>query len=381
MSRFCFDAGGFDVGSFDTGGFDTGGFDTGESLLTSEVLSHQVLFRRTLLQWYRKNARDLPWRQSTEMYPVLVSEIMLQQTRVEAVIPYFHAFLAKFPTAASLADASEEAVLTAWSGLGYYSRARNLRRAAAILAVATPVDHAEILRLPGVGPYTAGALASICLGAPYAAVDGNVMRVVSRLTNDPSEISAPITKRRFAETAQDLLDPAHPGDFNQAMMELGATICLPAKPRCLVCPVRRFCAATDAGTQATLPVKLGKPQARRVELDLLVCFAAGTVFLQRRSGGESRLPNFWELPEVPAGGLPGSKLQGEFTHQIVNDRYRVRVWLADSDSGAALTTNGRWFTLPDLAQVPVTTVAKKALRTRLNGPKDSRSPPVTQAVQ
>ena len=315
------------------------------------------------------------------MYPVLVSEIMLQQTRVEAVIPYFQAFLRQFPTAALLADASEEAVLTAWSGLGYYSRARNLRRAAAILAVATPIDHDEILRLPGVGPYTAGALASICRGAPHAAVDGNVMRVVSRLTNDPSEISAPVTKRRFSATAQDLLDPAHPGDFNQAMMELGAIICLPANPRCLVCPVRRFCAAADAGTQATLPVKLGKPPARRIDLDLLVCFVAGTVFLQRRSGGESRLANFWELPQVPAGGLPGSKLQGEFSHQIVNDRYRVRVWLLDSDSSAVLTIDGRWFTLPELAQVPVTTVAKKALRASVNGSKDSRSAPVTQAVQ
>lgn len=296
------------------------------------------------------------------MYSVLVSEIMLQQTRVEAVIPYFHAFLGKFPTAASLAAASEEAVLTAWAGLGYYSRARNLRRAAASLAASVPANYHEILRLPGVGPYTAGALASICLGAPHAAVDGNVLRVVSRLTNDPSEISASVTKRRFAETAQHLLDPAHPGDFNQAMMELGATVCIPANPRCLVCPVRDYCAAAVAGTQATLPVKLGKPPARKVDLKLLVCRGDRGVFLVQRSSGESRLADFWEVPEMPPGGAPGSELRGEFSHQIVNDRYRVEVWLSAGVGCPGLADEGCWFPAVELAHVPLTTIAKKALR-------------------
>lgn len=324
-------------------------------------------FRLALLAWYDANARDLPWRHSTKLYPVLVSEIMLQQTRVEAVIPFFLAFLAKFPTASHLAGASEEEVLTAWSGLGYYSRARNLRRAARILHENPPGSWEECLELPGVGPYTAAALASISLGAARASVDGNVMRVVSRLTNDPSEISAPVTKRRFSEAAQALLEPARPGDFNQAMMELGATVCLPANPRCLICPVRKFCAANSAGTQGSLPVKLGKVPARRLDLDLLVCWCEGRVGLVRRSATESRLADFWELPQKLAGDAPAGSLQAEFTHQIVNDRFRVRVWVSESESGQRSPEVWQWFSPTELADMPVTTITRKALNSTSGG--------------
>lgn len=309
---------------------------------------------------------------------------MLQQTRVEAVIPYFRAFLAKFPTAAHLVGASEEEVLTAWAGLGYYSRARNLRRAAVILDANPPGTWEECLELPGVGPYTAAALASISLGVAKASVDGNVIRVVSRLTNDPSEISAPATKRRFAEVAQNLLATSRPGDFNQAMMELGATVCLPANPRCLICPVRKFCGAHSAGTQGSVPVKLGKLPARRLDLDLLVCWFEGRVGLVRRSAMESRLSGFWELPRRPADDAPASSLHAEFTHQIVNDRFRVRVWVAVPESRPVLSENFQWFSPSELAAIPVTTIARKALHATKGGklpyPQESRSRLVTQGV-
>ncbi len=298
---------------------------------------------------------------------------MLQQTRVEAVIPFYLAFLARFPDAASLAAAPEAEVLAAWAGLGYYSRARNLRRAAEILATVAPAGYEEILCLPGVGPYTAAALASIALGQPWAAVDGNVLRVVSRLTNDPSEIGSGATKRRFTETAQGLLSPSRPGDFNQAMMELGATVCLPTNPRCLLCPVAQFCAARQAGTQAQLPVKLGKPAARRLELHLLRCSVGSSTYLVKRSGEESRLADFWELPQKPAEPPFEVQLECTFSHQIVNDRFQVHVWGATLPVRPDLPGGGNWFEPDARKEIPVTTITRKAL-TRRNLNKSVQTP-------
>lgn len=171
-------------------------------------------FRRALLRWYDASRRDLPWRESNDFYRVWISEVMLQQTRVEAVIPYYLRFLERFPTVDSLAAAPEDAVLTAWSGLGYYSRARNLHRAAKQLAAGNlPATHAEVLALPGAGSYTAAAIASIALNLRHAAVDGNVIRVISRLTNDASEIASVAARREFRNQAEALLDPRRPGDF------------------------------------------------------------------------------------------------------------------------------------------------------------------------
>lgn len=353
--------------------------------LPEPAASKPVAFRRALLGWYEAVRRDLPWRESTDFYTVWISEIMLQQTRVEAVIPYYQRFLERFPDLAALAAAPEQDVLAAWSGLGYYSRARNLQRAAKqVVAEGMPATHAEILRLPGIGVYTAAAVASISLNLPYAAVDGNVIRVVSRLTNDASESSAPAARRRFAETAQLLLDARRPGDFNQAMMELGATVCLPTKPRCLLCPVQKFCTAHSAGTQGSLPVKLGKVPARRLDLDLLVCWWEGRVGLVRRSAAESRLAGFWELPQKPADDVPAGSFQAEFTHQIVNDRFRVRVWVDESESRPGFSGAFQWFSPAELVGIPVTTIARKALNATTGGKipcsQESRSRSVTQGV-
>jgi A/G-specific adenine glycosylase len=297
---------------------------------------------------------------------------MLQQTRVEAVIPYYHRFLERFPDVAALAAAPEQEVLAAWSGLGYYGRARSLHKAAkTITATGLPKTWEAIRALPGAGPYTAAAVASIALNLPHAAVDGNVIRVVSRLTNDASEVSLGAVRRRFAAEAESLLDARRPGDFNQAMMELGATVCLPRAPRCADCPVARFCAARSAGTEGELPVKIGKPAARDVTLDLVLLVKEPLlveepledrqrVFLIRRSADERRLADFWELPEKKS--LPGIRvrLAREFVHRIVNDRLSVRVWKARPPR---ILPEGQWFERRELsAIIPITTITRKALR-------------------
>jgi endonuclease III len=188
------------------------------------------------LRWYAAQHRDLPWRRTRDPYRIWVSEIMLQQTRAEAVIPYYERFLERFPSIAALAAASAEEILASWSGLGYYSRARNLHKAARQMGGLFPSGYQAIRELPGVGDYTAAAISSIAFGLPYAVLDGNVLRVVARLTNDSADISAGRTRARFREIAQQWLDRRQPGAFNQAMMELGATVCLPRVPRCEYLP-------------------------------------------------------------------------------------------------------------------------------------------------
>jgi len=316
-------------------------------------------FRRALLAWYDASRRNLPWRRNKEFYPVWLSEIMLQQTRVEAVIPYFNRFLERFPNVSMLADSTETDVLAAWSGLGYYSRARNLHRAAlAIAAKGAPSAYEEILALPGIGPYTAAAIASIALGAPRAAVDGNVLRVISRLKNDASEISQPATRARFTAEAQSLLDPRRPGDFNQAMMELGATVCLPRNPLCGECPVRRFCEGRAAGRERELPVRGGRERARDIPLDLLLFQRQNEIFLVRRRADERRLAGFWELP-VRLKPKSGDEPVVTFTHRIVNDCFRIAVYICRPP--VRPPEPGEWFTPERMARIPVTTIARKAL--------------------
>jgi A/G-specific adenine glycosylase len=317
-------------------------------------------FRNALLRWYDAEKRDLPWRRNNNFYPVWISEIMLQQTRVEAATPYFLRFMELFPDVRALAAAEEMRVLAAWSGLGYYSRARNLHRAAKTMAAeGEPRDFESIRALAGVGDYTAAAVASIARGEPRAALDGNVMRVISRVTNDAADIRAGETRRRFADEAARLLDRRRPGDFNQAMMELGATVCTPKTPDCGRCPVERCCAARAAGTAGQLPVKLGRKPAREVALDVAVLERDGRVFLVERGSGERRLAGFRELPAKQ--DLAGARFRaaGEFTHQIVNDRFRVRVWVAGRTSKLPA---GEWISASELGAIPVTTTAKKALR-------------------
>ena len=216
-------------------------------------------FRKSLLGWFRQFQRDLPWRGTKDPYRIWISEIMLQQTRVAAAIPYYERFLKRFPNVRSLACAPQEDLLRLWAGLGYYSRARNLQRAAQEIvakhAGKFPSSRAEALALPGIGEYTAAAILSIAYDEKLAALDGNIARVLARLGAVRGDLRESGRWRNLQKTADDLLDPEAPGDWNQAMMELGATLCTPKSPQCLVCPVAQFCEARKQGLAEILPEK------------------------------------------------------------------------------------------------------------------------------
>jgi A/G-specific adenine glycosylase len=317
-------------------------------------------FRRLLLGWYRQSRRDLPWRRTRDPYQIWLSEIMLQQTRVEAVLPYYEAFLKRFPTVEALAGAPEPAVLAMWSGLGYYSRARNLQRAAREVAAAGsfPKDYAGIRALAGVGDYTAAAIASIAFDLPFAAVDGNVLRVIARVCNDPGDIGALSTRRRFQIAADEILDRTDPGDFNQGMMELGATICLPRNPKCLLCPVRGCCAANEAGTASELPIKL-KRATRRAELvSVVIVRRRGLVLMRQRPADAVRMAGFWELPALEdLAGIDELEWHGSVRHTIVDTDIEIRV-----HSGSVKgTPSGMFWIAQNFEEIPITTVTRKAL--------------------
>ena len=298
-----------------------------------------------MLSWYRRNARDLPWRRTRDPYRIWVSEIMLQQTRVAAAVPYYERFLKRFPNVQSLARAKESEVLAAWSGLGYYSRARNLHKAAKqILARgAFPNDYDSLRELPGVGPYTAAAIASIAFGLPHAVVDGNVRRVISRLT---------CGSRRAEEVAEDLLDRKRPGEFNQALMELGATVCLPREPKCPECPVAALCEARRQGRQDEFPIRTPQPARKRVRRTLVLARKNRKVLLSLRNG-------FWELPEVEQvpDAAVGREL-GQFRHSIMNHDYTVTV----REARVVKAPQGcEWVAESNLNKMPLSTMTRKAL--------------------
>lgn len=259
-----------------------------------------------LLEWYHENARVLPWRSDPTPYHVWVSEIMLQQTRVAAVLGYYERFLEALPTVAELAACPEERLMKLWQGLGYYSRARNLQKAARQIVERHggefPTDYDNIRALAGVGDYTAGAIASIALGQAVPAVDGNVLRVVSRLTNDHRDVTRPETKAAVTEAIRKVLPVQAAGEFNQALMDLGATVCLPnGVPLCERCPAQRFCAAHREGHETELPVKAPKPSRRVEERTVWLIFHERKVALRRRPK-QGLLAGLWEYPNEPAGG-------------------------------------------------------------------------------
>ena len=315
-----------------------------------------------LLAWYRQGHRDLPWRRTQDPYRIWLSEIMLQQTRAQTAIPYYQRFLERFPTVDALARAREADVLAVWSGLGYYERARNLRRAARRIAEAGgfPREYSAIRALPGVGDYTAAAVASIAFGLPHAVLDGNVLRVVARVENDPSDIGAARTRQRFREIAQQWLVPAHAGMFNQALMELGATVCLPKNPLCLLCPLASACRSLAEGTVEQLPVKLRRAEAVAIECLLLVVRKHGRILLRQREADARRMAGFWELPtpeQLPHARI-GRRL-GAFRHTITHHHYTFGVAEA---SAAPARRPFRWHEPRQLGEIPLSTTARKALR-------------------
>jgi A/G-specific adenine glycosylase len=273
-------------------------------------------FRRHLLAWFSERKRDLPWRRTRDPYRIWISEMMLQQTRVTAVIPYYENFLVRFPTLRSLARAKVETVTGQWAGLGYYSRARNLHRAAKEIVTRHagdfPQDHEAALALPGIGHYTAAAVLSIAYEQPLAALDGNVARVLARIGAIRGDLRAPALWRKLQITAQGLLSRQSPGDWNQAMMELGATVCTPNSPRCGECPVAAWCHARKRGLTAMVP------QARKKRAVIHVKMAAavwldprGRTLLVRQTNGEGALfSHMWQFPAVETTADAASDLTG-----------------------------------------------------------------------
>jgi A/G-specific adenine glycosylase len=308
------------------------------------------LFRKRLLSWYDAHARDLPWRTSRDPYRVWVSEIMLQQTRVAAVIEHYHEFLRRFPTVQKLAAAREASVLAAWSGLGYYRRARMLHAAAKVVARQRdgkfPETAAGWWELPGIGRYTSAAVASIAFGEAVAVVDGNVERVLQRLLGDR------LSGERVWQEATRMLDRRRPGDFNQAMMELGATVCTPRAPACLTCPVLELCATRGEMTG------LAKATAQKKrEIHYALDCRDGDVLLVQRPQDASLMAGMWELPEIP---IPVEESKPVFSvrHSITVTDYTVRVWQVSCPDEAA----GVRVAISRLPRMALTGLARKILR-------------------
>jgi A/G-specific adenine glycosylase len=329
--------------------------------------------RGRMLEWYERCRRDLPWRRTRDPYAIWVSEIMLQQTRVAVVVERYQAFMALFPTLLSLAFATEQDVLAAWSGLGYYRRARMLHKAARFVA-----DHcqgnlpqtAEELRLlPGIGAYTAAAVASIAHGEPVAVVDGNVERVLCRIEGWKTGSHAGggnAVRRKIEKLAGKLVDPYRPGDFNQAMMELGATLCLPRNPQCLVCPVALDC--KTQGEHQTAP----RPRMQSREAAYALSVRTGRlanqtyreVLLEQRPAERTVMPGLWELPALREAAIPDEELRLIVRHAIMQVNYYVRIRSISEDGVETMTVAGgerRWVPLDEAAGMALTGLARKVL--------------------
>jgi len=342
--------------------------------------------RETLLDWYRAHRRDLPWRHTQDPYAILVSEMMLQQTRVETVIPYYEDFMRRYPDAAALALADTDEVLSQWAGLGYYRRARNLQAAARHVvtryAGTFPQDVQSLRELPGVGAYTAGAVASIAFDRPEPVLDGNVMRLLSRVFGIREEISERATQAHLWELAKELAQGPSPGDLNQALMEFGSLCCTPRSPKCAPCPLRRHCSAFRDGDAEALPLKRPKrasPVVRAV--GVLAKRGDKALFVQRAS--DQLLGGFWELPGTLLGhtqtpesaasdalrtflalDLDDVRSLGEIRH--VFSHRQLQMVIVEGTVSGRIARRGpflmhRWFSPRDFAKKAPTALTRKAL--------------------
>lgn len=322
--------------------------------LTTTKLTYDLIFAETfsdeLISWFQTNARKLSFRETKDPYKIWISEIMAQQTQIDTLLPYYERFVARFPTPTALAGASEDEVLKLWEGLGYYSRARNLHKAAKIIAAdyagAMPRTYTQLIKLPGIGPYTAGAIASIAFGEKVPAVDGNVLRVVARVNNYGGDIAAAQTKKEVTVWLTEVM-PEAAGDFNEGLMELGALVCTPTNPRCLLCPVQNICAAFRAGTTDELPVKTKKAKQKTIQLEVGLVYRGDSLLLVKRAA-KGLLARLWGFPSVEAeSDAPGEAIRrasaanfpdvgrpefvGEARHVFTHIIWEMKVYRFDLD--------------------------------------------------
>ena len=333
-------------------------------------------FTQCVLAWYDEGHRSLPWRLTRDPYKIWVLEIMLQQTRAETVVSYYDRFLARFPTVGALADAPQEDMLKMWEGLGYYSRARSLQKAAQRIVAEfggqLPADIEKLRSLPGVGDYTAGAIASIAFGIPAAAVDGNVERVICRYYAIEDTVGTPAVRRMITEKTQALVPADRPGAFANAMMEMGATMCTPKNPKCLLCPVRESCAGFEKGITEQLPVKAKKKKQRVENHAVLLVLCEGRVLIVRRE--EKLLNGLYVFPDVLDGKDPAALcaqmdslglltaydgLLGHAKHVFTHIIWEMDVHLLAAQRCVDVP-GGRWVTKAELEALPLPTAVKAA---------------------
>ncbi|GEK34634.1 A/G-specific adenine glycosylase [Kurthia sibirica] len=333
-------------------------------------------FQNSLVEWFQREKRDLPWRKTKDPYKIWVSEVMLQQTRVDTVIPYYENFLEKFPTVEALATAEEEFLLKQWEGLGYYSRVRNLQ--AGVREVVenyhsiVPNNRASISTLKGVGPYTAGAVLSIAYGVPEHAVDGNVMRVLSRVLLIEDDIALPKTKKVFEKAVMDLMDIKHPSDFNQGLMELGALVCTPTSPKCLLCPVRDYCGAFAEGQTSNLPVKTKKTKVKKLAYDVFIVENDKGQLLMEKRPESGLLANMWEFPMVLENEHYSAlaEFSQQYSVEVLGQEALLTlkhvfshiVWNLSSYYVQGESKSGIWLSLEEIEQLPLAVPMQKILQ-------------------
>lgn len=335
-----------------------------------DILTEKEPFQEALVQWYESVKRDLPWRRTSNPYYIWVSEVMLQQTRVDTVIPYYERFIKKYPTIEALAYSDEEELLKMWEGLGYYSRARNLRAGARQVLEEfnglIPQTRKEISTIKGIGPYTAGAILSIAFGIPEHAVDGNVMRVLSRIVLIEEDIAIAKTKKIFEQVVMDVIDKKNPSAFNQGLMELGATVCTP-NPSCLLCPVQTYCSAFHEGRETTLPVKSKKKKSKEVQVASFALRNEKGEWLLTQRPEKGLLANLWEFPMVELTTTEGAaqllkKQKGiemntplkvlDFKHIFTHITWHVSSYMGEVEQLSTLDERAAYFTDEEVERLP-----------------------------